>query len=78
MYTYEQTKMRGLETITHAVMGLASSNNHEANKQLLRCIADAVDLLVWLESLNSSFEAGDLQGMRKAKSDYENRHTMGV
>lgn len=78
MYTYEQTKLRGLETITRATIGLASSDNHEANKQLLHTIKEAVDLLVWLEDLNASFQAGDLQGMRKAKSNYENRHTMGV
>ena len=78
MYTYNETKRRGLETIHRATIGLAGSNNHEANKQLLHCIKEAVELLVWLEDLCASYDAKDLEGMRKAKSDYENRHTMGV
>lgn len=74
MYTYEQTKLRGLKTITRATMGLTTSNNHEANRQLLHTIKEAVDLLVWMENLQEAFEAGDLAGMLKSKSDYENRH----
>lgn len=74
----DTTAQASFESEEMLMQGLAGSNNHEANKQLLHCIKEAVDLLEWLENLNASFEAKDLEGMRKAKSDYENRHTKGV
>lgn len=67
MYTYKGTKTEAAVTISKALLTLTSSNDHKVNKELIKSIKDAADLMLWLEDLQIAFENNDLGGMHKAK-----------
>lgn len=71
MYTYEKTKLKAVDTITHGAMALMLSKDHEEARKLANSIMEACRMVLWLEDLQESFEKGDLEGMRAARAKYD-------
>lgn len=67
MFTYDMTKLKGVKTISEALMCLVVSNNHESNRKLIHSITEAARYLQRLEDLQESYERGDIQGTYDAK-----------
>lgn len=71
MYTYEETKMKAVDTISHGAMALLLTKDHESARTLANSIMEACRMVLWLEDLQEAFEKGDLEGMRAAKAKYD-------